>query len=306
MDLSIRLAPRRRVLPLLALAAALAAGRAAAAQGSSGTGSGIVLANEMVSCGGLSLTLSGAMAAASLGQVAGPEATSANYILRAGVSWTVPEVLSTGPIVFGATQMSADKDGGQTVEVRGFNFLQPGAGPLSVTFGGQLGTGTVVTSETIALTTVPGGVTALGNPPPLADVAVSNALGAHAAFTSPIRPSFVYEPALIRTDHARLGRTLHLHLLTDPGTSIILALGQTIPGVGVAISPLEGSAETLINVQLAVPFAPVTGDQYTHPVHVPDDPTLVGQSITFQGVALTGLAPLAGAFSNPLTLLIQP
>ena len=112
-------------------------------------------------------------------------------------------------------------------------------------------------------------------------------------------------PILIE-NHARLGRTLHLHLLTDPGTSIILALGQTIPGVGIGISPLEGSAETLVNVQLAVPFAAVTGEQYTHPVQVPDDPTLLGQSITFQGVALTSLAPLAGAFSNPLTLVIQP
>lgn len=300
---------RRRLLAFssaLAGAALLAALPAAAVQGSAGTDSGMVLTHEMVSCGGLSLTLSGATAASSLGQPAGPKASSPNYVLHAGVSWTVPEMVGTNPIVLGARESTVDKDGGQVVEVIGFNFLAPGAGPLNVTFGGQPGTGTTIVSETVALTTAPGSVTALGNPPPVAPLAVSNGNGASVAHNSPIHPSFAYEPALVRTDHARVGRPVPLHLYTVPGASVILALGQTIPGVGIAVAPIEGKAETLVNVQIAVPLSPVTGDQYTHIVNVPDVPALVGLSITYQGVAFTGLAPLAGAFTNPLTLFIQP
>ena len=170
----------------------------------------------------------------------------------------------------------------------------------------QPGSGTTVVSNTLATTTTPGAVTPLGNPPPVAPLAVDNALGSHAAFNSTLFPSFAYEPALIRTDHARVGKPLHLHLFTEPGAAIILAIGKTIPGTGVPVLPIEGSAETLINVQVAVPLSVLPGDQFTHTVNVPDVPALAGLTLTYQGVAITSLAPLAGAFSNPLTLLIQP
>jgi hypothetical protein len=279
----------------------------AAAQGSAGSESGVILSHETIGLGGLSLAVSGGSNAATLGQVGtGPIATSESFILLGGVSWTVPEVSGTAPIVFGARETTSDKDGGQVVEVLGFNFLAPGAGPLDVTFGGQSGTGTTVVSNTLALTTTPGAVTALGNPPPVAALGVDNALGSHLAASSPISPSFAYEPALIRTDHARVGRPLHLHLFTEQAAAILLAIGQTIPGVGVQLLPVEGSAETLINVQIAVPLTVLPGDQFTHTINVPDVPALTGLSLTYQGVAFTSLAPLAGAFSNPLTLLIQP
>jgi hypothetical protein len=269
--------------------------------------SGLVLAQEFVSCGGVSLTLGGGLAAATLGQPGlGSIATSESFILTGGVAWTVAEVVGTGPIVAGVREATADKDGGTLVDVYGYNFLAPGAGPLAVSFDGVPGGSPVVLSTTHAQVTTPAGLGAFGNPLPIADVEVSNANGSHRAPASPLQPVFAYEPALLQTTLARVGQPLPLHLFTDPGAVIAIVLGQTIPGVGAPVPPIQGSAEVLLNVQFAVPLLPLGSDQHTHLVQIPEQPALAGLTISYQGVAFTNLATLTGAFTNPLTILIHP
>jgi hypothetical protein len=295
------ISPFRTVALLLALAAGTHA------QGSAGSESNVALAHEVIALGGRALGSSGAPTAATLGQVAtGPIAASESFRLHAGVAWTVPAVPGTTPIVFGPSQASGDKDGGDVVSIFGYNFQAPGAGPLVVSFGVKLGTGTAVLSNTRASSTSPGEVDAIGNPPPGVSVGVSNGNGAHSARPSALQASYLYEPALVPSDHARVGRQIHMHAVTESGAGLILVLGQTIPGSSVHVPPLEGAIEVLVNQQFAVPIQFLSGKQYRHIINVPNDPALVGASLSYQSLSLTSLPLLIGAFSNTLTLTVQP
>ncbi len=295
-----------RIACILAAAASCAVGVASHAQSVAGTESHVMLAHGTPAAGGRSTNVVSALASSTIGQVAaGPVSTSANYALEIGVSWMPPQVTGDQPIVFGASPSTSTKDGGKLVRVFGYNFQAPGAGALNVLFGGQSSTGTFVLSNLEATTVTPGQVTSLGNPPPSAPLVVATGNGLNAAPDSDLQSSFLYEPALVAVDHAVVGKRLQLHFFSEPGDSLVLVLGQTIPGFGAPVPPLEGSAEVLINPQTIVPFAPMPNGHFGFPINVPDDPVLAGASISLQGVSITSLFPLDGAFSNALTITIQ-
>ncbi len=295
-----------RIACILAAAASLAAGATSHAQSIAGSESNVVLAHGTPSAGGRSTNVVSVLASSTVGQMAaGPAATSASYELQTGVSWMIPQVAGDQPIVFGATPSTSTKDGGKLVRIFGYNFTAPGAGALSVLFGGQPSTGTFVLSNLEATTVTPGQVTSLGNPPPSAPLVVATGNGLSGAPDSELQASFLYEPALVAVDHAQVGKRLQLHFFSEPGDSLVLVLGQTIPGFGAPVPPLEGSAEVLINPQTIVPFAPMPNGHFGFPINVPNDPVLAGASISLQGVSITSLFPLDGAFSNALTLTIQ-
>jgi hypothetical protein len=287
-------------------AALVGAAHVATAQGNAGSENAVVPAHGAVALGGASSGSSGATVSATLGQLAGPAASSASYVLHAGVAWTPPEIAGDRPILFGARNASGGKDGGQEVEAFGYNLLAAAPASLQLWFGTQPGTSTTVVSNTRVKSIAPGAVDAVGNPPPEVLLRVTNAHGQDTAKGFAFHPSYLYEPALIQSEHARVGRAVHLHLHTDPNAAIVLVLGQTIPGTAIAIPPLDGAVEVLINQQYAIPFLPLSGDQHRHVVDVPDDPALLGTKLSYQAAALTDLVSLAGAFTNTLTLHVLP
>lgn len=288
---------------------ALALCALASAQSGAGAESRFTLAHEVVALGssGAGATLS---AAATLGQVAvGAEASSESYVLHAGVAWTVPEVPGTAPIVFGAREGSASVAGGDLVDVYGYNFLAPGAGPLDVRFGGAPGVGTAVLSNTHATTTTPpqppppaGPV----NPLPDAELRVANAHGEDGAEHSELQSSFLFEPALVNASHPIVGRPLYMRVFTEPGATLVLVLGQAAPPAYLVVPPLGGAVEVIFNQQYAVPLQFLSGDQYRHVVSVPDDLALVGKKLSYQALSLTAFPSLIGAFSNALTFTFHP
>ncbi len=293
----------RRLAGIVSL---LAAGAAADAQSIAGTENHAVLAHGTPAGGGRASNFVSALASSTIAQVAtGPVATSPSYALEAGVSWMVPQISGNEPIVFGADPSTSTKDGGKLARIFGYNFQAPGAGSLTVLFGGQAATGTFVLSNLQATTVTPGQVTSLGNPPPEAPIVVATGNGLNAAPDSPLRPSFVYEPALFATDHAVVGQQLHLHFYSEPGDTFTLVFGQTIPGFGAPVPGIQGSVEVVINPQALVGFAPLPNGHFEYTINVPDDPSLINAMISFQGLSLTTLVPLSGAFSNALTITIQ-
>ncbi len=296
---------RRVRIPLVVVAfvAAVATGEA---QSTGGTETRVVLAHGTPAAGGRGLGSLGDATAATVGQVAtGPTGTSPNYTLESGIAWMVPEVTVNTPIVFGVNPATSTKDGGKLVRVFGYNFQAPGAGALSIAFGGDPATSFVI-SNSQATAVTPGKVDALGNPPPKAPVQVTTLQGTHAAQTAGLQSSFLYEPALTAVDHPRIGRPLHMHVFTEPGDLLILVLGQTIPGFGAPVPPIEGAAEVILNPQFVFVLVPAPTGQYEHIASVPDNPVLVGGSVFFQILSFTDVPSLDGAFGNALEVTIFP
>ena len=294
------LGPSPKRLPIAACAILLAAPEVDA-QGGSGGSQGVVIAHAICAMGGRSIDTAGTLVAGQLGQVAaGEEAISPSYIIQNGVVWVDPTVGTGAPIVFGALPPTVDKDGGDTVTVYGFNFLLPPGGPLSISVAGNPDTGTVVTSNTTATTTVPQGVDALGNPLAFADIAVSNSLGTHTA-----KNGLIYTPALLQNNPARVGKTLKLQFLAEPGG--FMDLGQSLgTGPGVPFLPFDGVVELAQPYTLIVELLPVPSGEEFVQLPVPPLISLIGVTASFQSLAITQLAPLAGAFSNTIQVTIEP
>jgi hypothetical protein len=226
-------------------------------------------------------------------------ASSGSFALQAGVVLTPPALAPGAPLVFGAAPGSGDKTGGEPVTVRGFAF-DDGSGAATVHLGGGPVPGAVASNTTIHVTTPPG-AGALGNPLGPVAVTVSTALG-----TATRDDAFVYTPATVQVGEARVGQTLTLALDLPPASLRQLLFGGAIPGFGVPVPPLEGALEIVAPLIQLTPFALSPTGMETLSFPVPGDPALAGAVVPFQAVALTGLTPVAGSFTNRVDVAIQP
>ena len=293
--------PASRTLPAVLLPAALAClSLPAAGQAIGGSQSGIAIAQATVNAGGLSGS-STARLAAGLGQtVAGPEASSANFVLQEGVVWILPQVTTAGPLVFGVKAESGSKDGGEPTTVFGFNFNSPGAGAADVLFAGAFGSSTQVASNTTITTFTPAGVNAFGNPLAAVPLEVVNNLGSHV-----VPDAYVYEPALLQQSKAQVGSTFVLRFLGEPQSLLTISLGQST-GTGIPLPPFDGALELSSVLLLLAQSLPSPGGQEFFAFDLPDNPVLVGASVGFQALAVTDLLAPAGSFSNLLSVTILP
>ena len=144
------------------------------------------------------------------------------------------------------------------------------------------------------------GSDALGNPLASVDVAVSNGLGSHAA-----ADGFVFAPAIVATELARLGRDFEIGLRATPGALFVLGAGSSVPGFGIPIPPFGGSLEVVVNL-VVLQTGVSSGDPEELVLPVPDDPALGGKAIDFQGFVLFDPLAPAGTFTNRLAVTLYP
>lgn len=266
------------------------------AQSITGSETHFIPGQTVPASGGRSLSFFGSSVEGTLGQVfAGQAAASANFQLQDGVVW-MPPVGTPEPIVAGVRHVVGDKDGGETYSVFGYNLQ---GSPLSVAFDGQPGTGTAVVSNLEATTTTPDGTNSFTNPKGQVDVAVFNALGAHAA-----NDAFVYGPALIEESQTKVGGRFQLRFQTTPGDFFFLAMGKSA-GIGVPVPQFEGLLRLIFNVQLVAQSVPVPTGSFLLDIPVPNDPVLAGGVVEFQAVSLFGALTGKAAFSHLFVLTIQ-
>ena len=277
------------------------AGPAHGAQALSGSESGIAIAQGSVSAGGGSRNSASLYLEATSGQAAsGPVATSESYEVHEGIVWVVPKLESSAPIVMGVAGSGEPDSGESDVSVFGFNFTAPGAGAADVSFGGSFGGNTTVHSNTVISTTVPPGVNEFGNPLGEVSVEVSNALGSY------LKPGgHIYKPALVQASLAKVGAKLQLHFLTDPGSILFLAIGES-NGAALPVAPLAGALELskIMLTPVEGEFTPAGAELVTFPV--PNEPALAGLGIEFQGLALSNNFLLTGSFTNRLAVAFLP
>jgi len=262
--------------------------------------SGVIVASGVMATAGFGLSGSGGEWTGSGGQpLAGEEASSDNYIVRSGVVWTPATVGTSQPMVFGVRPGGGAKGGGNNATVFGYNFSAPGAGFPFVEFVDGVGAGTAVVGNTELTTTVPAGISALGNPLAISNISLSNNHG------DDDEPGvYNYLPALLQaTPHAILGGPLKLRTIGTPGGFYTIVFGGTIPNTGFPVAPYDGQLEILLNVNFLIGFAslPATGI-HTLPLTLPDDPSLSGLSVKFQALAFNDLSLATGSFSNLLTV----
>ena len=287
----------------LAVALVLAPGVAGVAAGqTSGSESGLVMAQGLAGAGGDSVSVANNKAYASLGQpLTGVPSESANFKMHSSVSFVVPEVITTGPILAGVRPGAGGFQGGQIADVFGFNFTEPAAGPLDVAFDGVLGGSTVVVTNLQASTVTPLGVGPLGNPKAAVTVDLANLLGTHSDDTG-----YAYVPALVEESLAVVGGTIQLQLLTFPGDSYFLVHGKSVPGVGIPLAPYDGALEVLLNVQVLASFAPTAGGTSLFQINIPNDPVLAGGILEFQALSVTDFLSGNAGFSNRREVHLHP
>jgi len=286
---------------LFALLPALLLGGAASAQAIAGSESRFVPAQGAPSGGGSATDLVGSTLDATVGQAASGElATSAGFQLETGVAWVI-DAPASGPVVAGVLEGSGPKAGGDVVTVVGYNFTEPGAGPLSVVFGGVPSPNVQALSNLHAIAVTPPGLNAQTNPKALVDVRVVNAIG-----NASVSRGFDYTPSLVEDVHSRVGGTMDLRFHDDPGGLLALALGKSVPGFSIVLPPWDGAFEIVLNVQLLLNFVPTPDGTRVFHVNVPEDPNLVGGTLEFQAFSAHDLLAGDGGLSNLLQITFLP
>ncbi|MEM7311074.1 MAG: hypothetical protein AAF682_30670 [Planctomycetota bacterium] len=288
--------------PLRSLGLILAVAGSVSAQGSAGSESGVVLSHHLMSAGGDSITGTNNLGFSSVGQtLAGVVSTSTNFELLTGVSWTLPEVTTDQPLIFGIREGAGPGVGGTPIDVFGFNFTQPAAGPLDLEFNGSLASSTAVVSNIQASSVTPTGLNGFGNPLAEVDVDAFNLLG-----SMRMNDGYNYFPALSLEVPATVGGPLAMRLQTNPGDLYFLALGKSITGFGLAIPPWDGQLELILNVQILQSTVPVPFGVSLFQITIPDDPALAGGTLEFQAFSVTSFAPAEGRLSNLRSVFLNP
>ena len=292
------------------LAVAIALGSCAlsptAQSGVAGATTTISPARNLPALGGVSSSAS-TTAESELGlATGGPVVSSASYRFEGGAVWTQNGFQPSGPVVFGlesafptAGAVGASA-GGEAETVLGLGFASPGAGATSVSLAGAPASGVHVLDDNRIAITTPAGVDVLGNPLAGVALSVTNALG-----TSELADAYVYTPALVAGDPPRVGETFRLHLFGEPGDFQDLYFGVPVPGFALPIAGIAGAFD-LVGLSISpVSAAIATSHDTSFLLPVPNSPSLVGQSIDWQGFSLDSLAPLGGSFTNRLTTTFQ-
>ena len=287
-----------RALPPLGAVLLLCAPLAAQAAGSE-THSSLA---QGLGAGGESSNGVGTEVAASIAQpLTGPEATSANFRMRASVAWVTPEIVTSEPIVFGVRAPGGAAVGGDAVELFGTNFLAPGAGALDVAFGGAAAGQASISTNTRAAITTPPGMNLFGNPLAEVDVTPSNLLG-----STTTANGFLYTPALVHESPSAVGGRLEMRLQMQPNDVYFLAMGKAIPGFAVPLAPWDGALEIVLNLQVLQSGIPAPHGTSLFQLDVPDDPNLVGGTLQFQAFVVRDFLTPLGGFSNRLDVTFLP
>jgi hypothetical protein len=228
-----------------------------------------------------------------------PAAGSA-WVLRPATVWTGPSFAPAGPLVFSSFPAHADRGGGTSASLIGYGFGAPGAGPLTIALVGQSTSANVIASNSLALFNVPVGVGALGNPLGRGDIGVQNQLGSASA-----ADAFTYTPALVTDGPLCIGQPAPIAFLLPPASFYALAVGGSIPGVGLPVPPLQGSLELLSPVVLITGVKFTVAGEAAFPAPIQNDPGLIGVQFELQALSLTNLNPLGGTFTNRLVVTIE-
>lgn len=284
----------------LALVAIPVLGPPAAGQATGGSQAGINVGQGTVASGGSSRTLAQKLEA-SLGQaVSGPSASSESFELQTGVAWLEPAAGTDRPMVFGTRRGLGAKEGGEIVQVFGFNFTAPGAGAAELLFDGSSASGTLVASNTTITATTPGGTNASGNPLGAVAVEVKNGLGSYS-----MPAAHVYGPALLRASHAQEAQALALRLLSAPGSSSLLLLGAG-QGPALPFPPFDGALELALPVVVLLGPASTDAGQELFVFELPAEPGLAGAVLPLQALSITDLLSPQGSFTNRLAVTVLP
>lgn len=289
-----------RFFALSAATLFLALATPAGAQGVSASESYIELAHATAAAGGsgqsdLHQSESGAGYA-----VSGPKSASANYQALSGVVWIDSAGLGSGPVILSVLADQGDKLGGDSVQVIGLHLDSPGGGSTAVEFDGVAATGVAVVSDTQIDVVTPPGLSPLGNPKGPVTVKLENDLG-----SSELEGGFKYLPALVLENPAVPGQKVYMGKHGTPGASWKLYLGTTFPGTGMPYPPFEGSLELLANIMSLGPMQHSTSSYHQTVLTVPNNPALSGLSFDFQALEFSSFAPLAGSFTNVLTVTVE-
>lgn len=238
----------------------------------------------------------------SLGSLGAPAelAAGVEWSLRPATVWTGTSFAPAGPLVFSTFPAHADRAGGVSASVIGFGFTALGAGPLTVALLGQSTPASVIASNSLALFNVPAGVGALGNPLGRGDIVVQNQLGSASA-----ADAFTYTPAVVAEGPLCLGQPAPIAFLLPPASFYALAVGGSIPGVGLPVPPLQGSLELLSPVILVSGLKFTVAGAATFPAPIQNDPGLIGVQFELQALSLINLDPLGGTFTNRLVVTIE-
>jgi hypothetical protein len=297
-----------RFLPLVALAAVPLLGATARAQelpvadppSLLGSPAHLALTPRLSAGGGTLSSLQFTAAATVAGPLGfGYSAASAQYsLVGAAAAAPADELASQGPLI-AAVEPRIVHHAGAAVRVFGAGFS--GGGLPSVTFAGQPATGVQVLSDRELSATSPLLVNAVGNPLGPVDVAVGSALGDHA-----FREAAVAAPGYVQTSPARLGSTFTVTHMGQPGSVGIPSWGKEVPGLFVPILPFDGVIE-LPQIFITYPAQLYDATGVAPTVYpIPDNPNLVGLTLTVQSLEVTSFEPLAGGFTNVVHIEVLP
>jgi len=293
---------QHHVLPLLcALAAAMSVSAPISAQGGIASSENFVTLAP-IQPGGVGLATSTNYAARmTLGLVpSAVTASSAQHVAHVGFVAFEPQLAPGAPLVFATQPGVGSKTGGEAITIRGFN-LDDGSGAALATLVGVPATGVTATSNTVLTTKSAKGVNSLGNPLGAGDVTVTTAAG-----TSTLSSGFVYAPAIASDTAPRVGQLYPLDVHLPAGSFYQVVVGKSVAGVSAPVPPLAGAAELVLGIVPITPLQYARAELETLLFPIPDNAALVGASVELQAVVLTGLAPLAGSFTNRLATAVAP
>ena len=292
---------------LIPLTCGLLGSALAAQSGIAGASVTVSPARNLPAVGGISSSTSFAVESEIGFATGGPVASSTNFVFEGGAVWTGNGLAPVAPVVFGIASdfngpgAVGTAAGGQVEHVLGLGFQLPGAGATSVSLGGAPAPSVLVQSDNrIEITTPPGVDSPLGNPLAAVELSLTNNLG-----TSSVQDAYTFTPALAVGEQPRVGQTFRLHLLGEPGDFQDLYFGVPLPGFALPVAGIAGAFDLVALSQSPVSATFAISNDTSFLLPVPNSPSLVGQSIDWQGFSLNSLAPLGGSFTNRLTTTFQ-
>jgi len=227
-------------------------------------------------------------------------ASSTSFVVHGGTGAMTRQLTSgAAPMVFGASPYTTGTGGGHAVAVHGFN-LDGGGGESASLVGSPL-TGLSSVSNTLLSGQTGAGVNPFGNPVGRGTIAVTTSRGTDAA-----ADAFVFGPALSADAEPRIGAPFELDVHGAAGGFFQVAIGLSLPGFAAPVWPLAGAAEIVVGVSSVTGLQAAAASPETVSLPIPAQPTLIGQAVELQAIALTGLAPLAGSFTNRLKVTVAP
>ncbi len=283
---------------LVALLAAVCAAPAAGQESYSASESYAMFAGAHV--GAVSRSTSETYAAdVKLGQPAsGQRIGSPSYLADTGTAAIDASLPAGEVLLFGLDPPVGDKEGGEPIRVLGFGLDAPGV--PQVRLGGIPATGETIVSNTQISAVTAAGVDGFGNPRGAVDVLMLHSLGFDI-----LDDGFVYAPALVAPHPFRVGSPATIDVHTSAGSFYMVWFGSAT-GFGFPVPPFEGSAVVVLFLIAIAPLQQAAADVASLTAKLADNPSLAGLNLNFQGLTVSSLAPVAGEFTNQLSVVIQP